>query len=109
MKIICAWCGQLLGYKCPFCGVPLEKVILDRRVWYRCTEPMTQIYFNPDTMKETHEICGACAQLTDDARREARQNRHEQLSLDDQQTIAALDGAGNRGPGNFKTKERNHA
>jgi hypothetical protein len=63
MKIICAWCEKPLGFKCPFCGQALEEITLDGRVWYRCCEMLTQVYFDPDNMRVSHGICAACAAI----------------------------------------------
>jgi hypothetical protein len=63
MKIRCAWCGQLLGFRCPFCGERLKitnhpdgrgKVLL-------CDTGISQIYFtDTSTMAVSHTICLTC-------------------------------------------------
>jgi hypothetical protein len=62
MKIICAWCGKLLGYKCPFCDQPLEPPLTPwMREEYRiCAAGPTPIIFKIANMDETHTICESC-------------------------------------------------
>ena len=72
MKITCAWCQTLLGYKCPDCGEPLT--IPDqpelRGRYMACRDQAqravpyakhgTTIHFSIERMQTTHTICEDC-------------------------------------------------
>ena len=92
MRVVCAGCQKTIAHVCPFCSAELEMEVIDGRTWYRCHETMTTIYFDPDNMKTRNALCDTCQVNGFNARQETRR-----LSFEDQQTIAALDGAGNRG------------
>ena len=99
MRLVCAGCQKTLGHVCPFCSAKLEMEVIDGRTWYRCHETMTTIYFDPDNMKTRNALCDTCQVNGFNAREE-----NLRLSFEDQQTIAALDGAGNRGNGARRTR-----
>jgi len=64
VKTICAWCGIIIGYKCPYCGEPLRlvqspsgsgKVLL-------CDAGLSNIYFTDTShMASTHTVCSECS------------------------------------------------
>jgi hypothetical protein len=62
MKIICAWCGKLMGYKCPFCGGELAPAAAPSmaETHMMCVGEPTQIYLSIENMKQTHGICDQC-------------------------------------------------
>ena len=91
MRVECAGCKQILGHVCPFCSAQLQRVTIDGRTWYRCQEMLATIYFDPDEMRTRNALCDTCQVNGFNARQESRQLRFE-----DQQTIPALDGYGNR-------------
>jgi hypothetical protein len=64
LKIRCAWCSKLLGFRCPFCGEPLkitDHPNPDRGKALVCDAGPTTIYYT-DTSKMTvsHGICTDC-------------------------------------------------
>jgi hypothetical protein len=63
MKIICAWCGKLLGHKCPFCGDPLSepRKISLQGTYKECRNEMTPILIRIANMQTTHSLCDGCA------------------------------------------------
>jgi len=64
MKIRCAWCGLLLGFKCPFCGEPLKVVTHPSPGVGKalvCDTGISQIYFTDTSkMATSHGICMEC-------------------------------------------------
>ena len=69
MRIICAWCGKCIGFKCNHCGEPLTKVllVLERRYVLTCMTGPTTIYFlNAHRMDATGTMCNDC--LTENGR-----------------------------------------
>jgi len=67
MRVICAWCKQLMGYKCPFCGSPLTQDPKNKSRLL-CQSGETAIHFGTEGMKETHGICEACATALTEAK-----------------------------------------
>jgi len=93
MKIVCSWCGKLVGYKCPFCGEPLQSAPAFPE-YMVCHEALSSIYYAIANMATTHTMCEAC------------RAEHINLSPEDQANLAALDGAGNRGEGPRKEEKK---
>lgn len=87
MKIRCAWCRKLLGYKCPFCGGELKPLKQDDgTIVLVCDQPLARIVFsNTTNMRETHTICPEC-QIT------LARKDNNRLSQEDRANLAALDG-----------------
>lgn len=59
MKIICAWCRELIGYKCPLCGAPLKQDPANKSRLI-CDSKGTPIHFTTENMQESHGICTKC-------------------------------------------------
>ena len=66
MKTVCAWCGEILSYKCPYCGEPLRIVTHPETGIGKallCDSGLSQIYFTDTShFSTTHTICSICAE-----------------------------------------------
>jgi len=78
MRIICAWCKRLIGYKCALCGAPLRQDPHNKSLLI-CESGPTTIHFGTENMTETHGICPEClaeaARLTPEDRANAQAER----------------------------------
>lgn len=62
MKIMCAWCGGIIAYRCEACQQPLNLVNVNGEAILACTSGATTILFHqPDRMSISHGICPQCA------------------------------------------------
>jgi ssDNA-binding Zn-finger/Zn-ribbon topoisomerase 1 len=88
MKIICAWCQKLTGYKCPQCGDELQPAATPelRGRYMMCASKPTQIYFSIKTMETTHTICPNCQSKLD---REHQRQTDRELSPEDRANLIA--------------------
>ena len=79
MKIVCAWCRVVLGYKCPTCDRPLTERTIDGQTFMVCSGDgrQTEITWRLETMLETHSICEACASAMDELRKRAVEEKGE--------------------------------
>lgn len=62
MIVACAWCGAVMGYKCPECGEVLhacEFAIYECRNWRVAHR---RRFWKQVEMQTSHGICPACAQ-----------------------------------------------
>lgn len=62
MKIMCAWCQEIMGHKCPHCGTRrapeyLPPIALGREPMFFCLN--CKRFYQDD--KTTHGICEICA------------------------------------------------
>jgi hypothetical protein len=91
MKIICAWCKKLLGYKCPLCDQPLDPPLTPwmRKEYLICAAQATPIIFKIANMNETHTICESCrARVAGEVERRLAE-KPERLSPEDKANLAA--------------------
>lgn len=69
MKIICAWCRVITGYRCDHCGEKLlHEKIGDVQVLV-CRNGLTPIvHVGTEFMHVSHGMCEACRKLTHEQR-----------------------------------------
>jgi len=93
MKIVCAWCGQILGFRCPFCGEPLKLVkspSTDQASALVCDSGPSQIHFHSTRdFAVSHGICKECRY-----RFTHGPDKHDVLTLtaEDLYNLALMDG-----------------
>jgi hypothetical protein len=100
MKIVCAWCKQVLGYKCAHCGRELEP---DPRMpgHLRCPgEPgmLSPITYGPTSIRHmitSHGICEPCADklnaLRSDEKKAGGLTDEDRANLAQQEELHGLD------------------
>ena len=65
MRRVCCWCHLIYGEKCGGCGsLDVAKVRLDGGQWL-CLN--CGAMWKPDSEKDTHGICAACAKKSADS------------------------------------------